>query len=710
MRHGRNRVDPGVPASVWKSAAVSWVSAVCMLALGDSVQAAVTGSQANTTVVEAPAEPVSYQGRLSDGGSPANGSYDFQFLLKDAATSGNTLGEVLKMTLPVQNGVFSAALPWKSSLFPGAARWIEVRVRPTPPAGSSGTEVDAPYATLERQRLYTAPYAFRSQSAGTVESVPVSSLPAGVPLKGVDGKLDSALLGADIARIADIATLTSNLKAVQENSAASLAELNQQIGSQISALKVEDSAQKQSIQTLEGANTARITDIATLTTSLQTLQAKWAASQEALEARLAALSQENSALKQSVQVLSAPARSGWMTASTVLNDPELTSAGFSLVSSTAAPAWVSASAAGAPSARSSSASVWTGQEWIVWGGSGAGQTQVASGARYRPDSDSWSELTQLDAPEARSGHTAVWTGSEMIVWGGFNGRSLNSGGRYTPHPQTWAPMSTTGAPTARTGHGAVWTGRSMVIFGGKNPNGLLADGGIYDPVSDSWTSLPTEGAPAPRHGATVLWTGKALLVWGGEVLYGESAENDWADGALLSFDADGKPLSWSPLPSLRGFAGRFGHAGVWDGRRLIVWGGRTRFGAALSDGAVWDSETAKWTAIPANGAPEARFEASAAWTGDEFVVFGGANSQGPLASGGAWNAASGAWRPLPNQPSTSARSRAVSALAGAQWMIFGGLSAAGVPMADPQRVEIRAPWHLYRRGALPAESLPISSP
>jgi len=677
---GRNRRDRSRRWDRFTRAFLPWISAVALFASHSGLHAQVNGTQA-TAPVEAAAEPVSYQGRLSDGGSPANGSFDFQFLLKDAATTGNTLGEVLKVTLPVQNGVFSTALAWKPSLFSGAARWIEVRVRPTPPAGASVNETDAPYAVLERQRLYSTPYAFRSQAAATVESVPASSLPASVPLKGADGKLDSGLLGSDIARSSDLAALSQEQVAINGT-----------------------------LKTLNDANTARMSEIGGLTAGLQAIQAKWTASQEALEARLVALSQENAALKQSVQLLSAPARSGWMTASTLANDPELISAGFSLVSSTSAPGWIAASGAGAPSARSSSASVWTGQEWIVWGGSGAGQTPIASGARYRPDSDSWTEMTQVDGPEARSGHTAVWTGSEMLVWGGFNGRSLNSGARYTPSPQAWSPMSTVGAPSARTGHGAVWTGRSMVIFGGRNLSGLLSDGGIYDPTTDSWMNLPNEGAPSPRQGATVIWTGKSLLVWGGEVQLAESAENDWADGGILEFGADGKPLSWSPMPPLPGFSGRFGHSAVWDGKRLIIWGGRNRFGAVLSDGVVWNLDTSKWTPITASGAPQARFDASAAWTGDEIIIFGGSNNQGPLASGSAWNPASGTWRALPNSNPSGARTRAASALAGSQWMIFGGLSANGVPVADPQRLEIRMPWHLYRRGSLPLESLPISSP
>jgi hypothetical protein len=810
-----------------------------------------TSTPASTAVIDAKAESISYQGRLTDSGSLASGSYDFQFLLKDAATGGSTVGEVLKMALPVQNGVFSASLSWNSSLFSGAARWIEVRVRPTPATGSATAEPDAPYAVLERQRILSTPYAFRSLTAATVESVPVQSLPASVPLIGSGGKLDSTLLGTDIARssevdakvalltkedvaikgsikvledantarvsdvatltgslktaqeaqtaslatlstqvdakvaslaqkdgvlqgsikvledantarVADVATLTGNLKTAQETQTASLNALSTQVDAKVASLAKEDvglkgsikvledantarvaenaslsaslkllqdstatsvntlkgqiiaqgeasakdsAAIQQSIQTLNGANAVRISDIAALTANLQNLQAKLTASQEAMDAKLAALTAENVALKKSVQVIAAPARSGWMVASIQAGDPELVSAGFSLVSSTSAASWAPTASVGAPSARSSSASVWTGQEWIIWGGSVASQTAVATGARYRPDTDTWSDLTSVDAPKARKGHTAVWTGSQMIVWGGFNENNLNTGGRFTPSTQSWSSMSSEDAPTARTGHGAVWTGKTMVIFGGRNSGGLLSDGGVYDPASDRWTALPTQGAPSPRHLASVIWTGKALLVWGGEL-----ADGDANSGALLSFDSAGKPLTWSSLPVLDGFAGRSGHASVWEGQRFIVWGGRHRSGTVLADGALWDSTTSKWTYLEAAGAPPARFDASAVWAGDELVVFGGSGNQGPLSSGAAWSLSTRKWRTLPSQSSTGARNGALAAWTGSHLLIFGGLSSSSIAMADPQRIDIRPPWYIYSRGALPAESLPISSP
>ena len=91
---------------------------VGFLVASTSLQAALTSTaivSGSTTAVVA-ADPISYQGRLSDNGSPASGSYDFQFTLRDAASAGNALGEAIKMTLSVQSGVFSASLPWSPSV------------------------------------------------------------------------------------------------------------------------------------------------------------------------------------------------------------------------------------------------------------------------------------------------------------------------------------------------------------------------------------------------------------------------------------------------------------------------------------------------------------------------------------------------------------------------------------------------------------------
>src|SRR5437899_339274 len=65
-----------------------------------------------------------YQGRLMDRGNPANGLYDFQFTLADAATNGNYVaGSITKAGLTVSNGLFMAPLDFGAGVFDGSARW-----------------------------------------------------------------------------------------------------------------------------------------------------------------------------------------------------------------------------------------------------------------------------------------------------------------------------------------------------------------------------------------------------------------------------------------------------------------------------------------------------------------------------------------------------------------------------------------------------------
>jgi hypothetical protein len=108
-----------------------------------------------------------YQGQFKDGGTPANGQYDLQFTLFDAASSGNQVGstvEVLNQT--VTDGLFTVQLDFGTSAFPGDARWLEIAAR----VAGGGS-----YTTLSpRQLLSPAPYA-ASLMPGAVISGTVSS-------------------------------------------------------------------------------------------------------------------------------------------------------------------------------------------------------------------------------------------------------------------------------------------------------------------------------------------------------------------------------------------------------------------------------------------------------------------------------------------------------------------------------------------------------
>jgi hypothetical protein len=97
-----------------------------------------------------------YQGRLTDGGNPANGSYDLQFGLYDAASDGTLIGTVTEEDVIVTDGLFTVKPDFGAGVFTGDARWLEIGVRP---GDSSGA-----YTTLSpRQALTATPYALYAQ-------------------------------------------------------------------------------------------------------------------------------------------------------------------------------------------------------------------------------------------------------------------------------------------------------------------------------------------------------------------------------------------------------------------------------------------------------------------------------------------------------------------------------------------------------------------
>ncbi len=104
-----------------------------------------------------------YQGRLTDGGSPANGTYDLRFILYDAETGGSQVGStVTREDVTVAGGLFSVELNFGAAAFQGDARWLEIAVRP---GSSTGT-----FTTLSpRQPVSPAPYALFAVAAGSLK-------------------------------------------------------------------------------------------------------------------------------------------------------------------------------------------------------------------------------------------------------------------------------------------------------------------------------------------------------------------------------------------------------------------------------------------------------------------------------------------------------------------------------------------------------------
>ena len=213
--------------------------------------------------------------------------------------------------------------------------------------------------------------------------------------------------------------------------------------------------------------------------------------------------------------------------------------------------WTPSYATTPPQGRHWHSAVWTGAEMVIWGGSN-GSTDLNTGGRYTPATDSWATTsTGTNVPDPRRFHVAFWTGTEMLVWGGVSGTATRAfpivGGLYDPLLDASRPTSAVASPPGRSAFAAVWTGRKMLVWGGDGDDFLtLNTGGQYDPQTDTWApTSATETVPTAVRGCSSIWTGAELILWGGNSFSSESLIP--ATGTTLSSTAG---LFSRPRPTL----------------------------------------------------------------------------------------------------------------------------------------------------------------
>lgn len=113
----------------------------------------------------AQAEPFVFQGSLSDEGAPANGMYDFQFILYNTDIGGTQIGSINVVDdIEVSNGSFTAELDFGDDAFDGSERWVAIVVRD---GDSTGT-----YTPLNpRAKLGSAPQASYASKSGVADAL-----------------------------------------------------------------------------------------------------------------------------------------------------------------------------------------------------------------------------------------------------------------------------------------------------------------------------------------------------------------------------------------------------------------------------------------------------------------------------------------------------------------------------------------------------------
>jgi len=156
--------------------------ALALIALSVSGGLTVSAAQMGPEAVAANVGTAfTYQGRLLQGGSPANGSFSMTFRLNDDPAAGTLLGTVGPQSMAVANGLFNVVLDFGQNVFDGQARWLEIEV--------AGTTLSP------RQPLTPSPYALALPGLWTQQNATSPNLIGGYHANSIGTDVVGATIG-----------------------------------------------------------------------------------------------------------------------------------------------------------------------------------------------------------------------------------------------------------------------------------------------------------------------------------------------------------------------------------------------------------------------------------------------------------------------------------------------------------------------------------
>lgn len=184
-----------------------------------------------------------YQGRLNDGGAPANGTYDLRFAVYDAVTNGSRVSFPLTNSpVAVSNGLFAVTLDFGAGIFTGTNYWLDIAVRTN--GGSSFI------ALFPRQPILPVPYAIFANSA--------SNLLGKLTAAQFSGNLPASQIAGASSNVVSFTNLNNAFSGTFTGNGAALSNLN---ASQLTTGTVADARLSANVpllnanQTFSGANT-----------------------------------------------------------------------------------------------------------------------------------------------------------------------------------------------------------------------------------------------------------------------------------------------------------------------------------------------------------------------------------------------------------------------------------------------------------------------
>ena len=176
----------------------------------------------------------------------------------------------------------------------------------------------------------------------------------------------------------------------------------------------------------------------------------------------------------------------------------------------------------------------------------------------------------------------------------------------------------------------------------------------------AWTATSQSHAPTGRYQHASVWTGSKMVVWGG-----------W-DGTATNTGGVYDPVAnaWTATSTTNAPAGRTQHTAVWTGSKMIVWGGDADAGPQ-NTGGIYDPVTNMWTAISTTNAPTARDGHTAVWTGSKMIVWGG------YATGGIYDPVTDTWTATSTTNAPAARYWHTAVWTGSKMIVWGGAASSG---------------------------------
>jgi N-acetylneuraminic acid mutarotase len=260
----------------------------------------------------------------------------------------------------------------------------------------------------------------------------------------------------------------------------------------------------------------------------------------------------------------------------------------------------------------------------------------------------------------RVGAATVWTGSEYIVWGGSH-HDIVLGDGVAFDPASGRIRYLAPAPiTARTGAIAVWTGSEVLIVGGEatvDGGPATQDAAAYDPTSDTWRRIVGPLGDSDPDTFPYIDPNSRLWAWIGDRLFVVVSSGATQGASAFTYDPTSGRftfISGMPVES---------HPSVvaWTGSEVLVAGqtGGVDSLAAYRPAAAGtqvvtelnpmnEVDGGTWTSL--GQVPKHLAATSSVWTGSELLFAGGGEPTSTSFGTAAFNPATGVWRDLGATP------------------------------------------------------------